>query len=275
MESEVVIFSHGNIRPSRYMNDLLEQLAGNVRVKGAWLPENRKRTIIARDFVGYDLSSKVENKDGGMELAAIANDRAVVQWAADRYATHPNTEITVAGRSIGTGGWVNQLAHPRVTRAVGFVPFAEPAPLLQTFGVSLARKAGFPWPMPETLGVLVGSVSIPALVADLAFPRGHTPAELNREGLTTKGFALNEYIEAYGDTGLLNGKNVWLFPASRDELVPAADAKILQKALENAGCSVHVETVEGTHTALPGDGPANAAAMEKLQQEFFHASTHD
>ncbi len=89
------------------MNSFLERLSGNSRDEnGAWLPENRKRVVIARDFVGYDLSAQVPNENGSLELASIASDQAVYEWAVDQY---PGVEIILVGRSVGTMGWANLL----------------------------------------------------------------------------------------------------------------------------------------------------------------------
>ncbi|HET6343696.1 MAG TPA: hypothetical protein VFH51_02140, partial [Myxococcota bacterium] len=232
-DPDVVIFNHGNVRPSRYMNDLLEQLAGNVRVEGRWLPENRKRTVIARDFVGYDMSTAVVNENGAMEVASQVNDRAVYQWAVDQFGHQPTTRFFVGGRSIGTNGWVNELGGERVAKAFGFVPYAFPAPLLRAGIVELARRVPVVGQVLAPLvGALVGCLPL-ELATARAFPAGVRPSAPHLHTLQTHGFTPATAIAACGES--LAGKEVWLFPAERDELVPSDAVPELQARLMEAG----------------------------------------
>jgi hypothetical protein len=235
--NEVVIFCHGNIRPSRYMNEFLEQLSGG-----------RKRVVIARDFVGYDLSSRVPNEGGSLELAAIANDRAVYEWAVREY---PDADIVAGGRSIGTMGWANLLSLPKVKGAFGIVPFADPAGVVT--GLVLPRSLAWVPGLAAVLHALSG------LACSQAFPIGCKSDDL--PDIQTYGFSALRTIEALHNP---HGKKVLLLKASDDELVPSTDAENLANKLRKRSIETEILILEGGHRALPGDS-ANRNAQIHLE----------
>lgn len=81
-------------------------------------------------------------------------------------------------------------------------------------------------------------------------------------------FAPIKALAAVGDT--VADKDVWLFPAKNDELVPSSAVQDLKEKLTEAHANVRIVTLKGTHTALPGDGVAqNDAAMREFDEQFF------
>ncbi|KAK4073285.1 hypothetical protein Purlil1_13105 [Purpureocillium lilacinum] len=233
---KVVLFFHGNTRSPRYMNPFLEDLAGNERVNGQWLRKNRKRVVIARDFPGYDLSSRVPYLGGSLETAATANDMAVYNWVIAKY---PNAEITVVGRSIGTMGWVNLLPLDRVTRAVAIVPFADPAELVVHVATSKASACYLDY----VPGVIFALNKVLRAACDVAFPR-------SREGSSPLvGFSPSAGISAWK---LSRNKRILFFAASKDALVPFGDVERLARAAELQGAVVEpIVRLRGGHAALP------------------------
>lgn len=226
---EVVIFSHGNTRSPRFLNDFCETLAGNQRGDdGKWLsPANRKRVVIGQDFPGYDLSSRVPPRR--VENGAMANANTAIKWVAKRY---PDARIIAVGRSIGTYGWANHLGYPRVRKAIGIVPFAEPAPVVEKQLTRFLPK----WDAVTRLAFNI---------VNTQFPHGIPSVSGN-----TKGFSSLEVIHALGKKAL-DGKEVWLFPANDDEMVPVEDAERLKAELEQHGCNVQITMLSGSHHALP------------------------
>ncbi|KAJ6436725.1 alpha/beta hydrolase family domain-containing protein [Purpureocillium lavendulum] len=233
---KVVLFFHGNTRSSRYMNAFLEELAGNRRIEGEWVPKNRERVVIARDFPGYDLSSQVPNANDSLETAATANDMAVYDWAIE---TYPKAKITVVGRSIGTLGWVNLLPLDHVTRAVAIVPFADPTELVLHVAISKISACYLNY-IP---GFMFALNKVLRAACDVAFPRG-------RQGNSRLvGFSPSSGIGTWegGQT-----KRMLFFTAAEDALVPFGDAELLARAAKSKGADVEaIICLPGGHAALP------------------------
>ncbi|KPM43975.1 hypothetical protein AK830_g2641 [Neonectria ditissima] len=211
----IVVLAHGNTRPTRYLKELIETLQScNIRVVG-------------RDFVGYDASSQVPFADGALEVAAHANDEAVLDHLEEK---HPNAKFILCGRSIGTFFWAGQLHRPSVVGAIGIVPFKRAATVIQNF-----VKTVVPWPI---------HLAIPVQTAvGEAFPKDFLSDEM--PGFTTKGFSIESFPPD------VKGKRVTLFPASVDELVPHAEVDELEDMLEKGGCEVTTTWNEGDHRSLP------------------------
>lgn len=218
----VIILAHGNTRPTRFMKDLItELLQCSPSIKA----------VVGRDFVGYDASSHVPFHNGALEIAAQANDRAVLERLTEKY---PDCRFILCGRSVGTFFWTGQLQHPKVVGAIGIVPLTSPVSViqnvLQTSTPSFLRR----------LTTLSGLAST---VAAATFPSGYTAPSL--PGFTTEGFEVRTV-----DPGV-HGKQVVLFPSADDELIPKGNVEDIQSKLEGAGCKVEVEWTSGGHRALP------------------------
>lgn len=219
----VIIFCHGNILPTRYNTEIIQSMLDC----GA--------TVVGRDFVGYDRSSRVPNRDGSLELASIANDRAVARWVVRNY---PESQIILCGRSIGTFGWANLLEEPQCVGAIGFVPFTSLASV-----VTIAMEHSTPKGLRSILSTS-GVRSKTRSVAKATFPVG-CYSELMEEA-ASNGFNITGFDER------IRGKKVVLFPATQDELVPEQAADELKGILEQSGAKVTVSWVEGDHKAVPG-----------------------
>lgn len=213
----VVLFFHGNLRPTRYLKDILQPLVDNGI------------TVIGRDFVGYDASSLVPNVDGAMEIAAIVNDEAVINWTLEKY---PNARIVICGRSMGALGLAGHLARPRVVGAIGIVPVTSLDSLIDGLVA---------W-IPRPLSDLVCLIGYPDAIAHTAFPRGfRSKAE---PSIVTSGFASKF-------TDDISGKMIFLFPSEEDKFVPTGRIEDLQREMEEKGCRVSVSWLKGGHHALP------------------------
>ncbi|KAK7432986.1 hypothetical protein QQZ08_000457 [Neonectria magnoliae] len=214
-EDFIVVLAHGNTRPTRYLRELIESLQScNIKVVG-------------RDFVGYDLSSQVPFADGALEIAAHANDEAVLDYLEENY---PNAKFILCGRSIGTFFWAGQLHRPSVVGAIGVVPFAKATTVVQNY-----VRTVFPWPFHHAVPTQT--------VVGTAFPRNCVSAKMPE--FTTKGFSIEDFPSD------VSGKRVALFPASVDELVPKSEVEDLSDMLEKRGCEVTTTWNEGDHRVLP------------------------
>ena len=244
---QVVIFCHGNIRPSWYMNKFLEQLSNH-----------RQRVVVARDFVGYDSSSRVPNEDGALEIAAIANDLAVYDWVVGKY---PDAEIIVGGRSIGTTGWANLLPKPKVKKAFGVVPFSHPAGAVYN-----AAVPGFASHIPF-LKSLLRLVSRKA--CDRAFPT------YSDDTIQTFGFSAAKTIDSFPPGQ--DGKEVMLLKAENDKLVPEGDAEILATKLQSLNIQTRIVTMKGGHNALPNhtENPNAEVELEAFLSSGLLSETGD
>ncbi|KAJ5975286.1 hypothetical protein N7481_008993 [Penicillium waksmanii] len=214
----VLLFFHGNLRPTRYLSkEIFQPLVENGI------------TVIGRDFVGYDASSFVPNVDGAMEIAAIANDEAVINWTLEKY---PKARIVICGRSMGALCLAGHLARPRVIGAIGIVPVTSLDSLVD------GLVAWIPWPLSD----LVCRLGYPDAIAHEAFPPGfRSKAE---PSIVTSGFASKF-------TDDIRGKLVFLFPAEVDEFVPSGRIEVLQREMEEKGCIVNVDWLKGGHHVLP------------------------
>lgn len=234
----VVIFCHGNIQPTRYLPHILLSLL------------DCGVTVVGRDFVGYDRSSRVPNVGGALEVASIANDKAVVEWVTVKY---PNAQIIICGRSIGTFGWTNGLGHPKVIGAIGIVPFAQPIKAIE-------RSIKNTVPLVSTL---VSTTGLPQSITSAAFPVG-VRSTLD-PSIITHGFAAHHVRSAE-----IRGKAVVLYPAASDELVPKEEVDVLKQALEQGGCHVFVTWLDGDHRSLP----TNAMLKEGIEAILNVRSEH-
>jgi dienelactone hydrolase len=212
----VVLFFHGNLRPTRYLKDIFQPLVENGI------------TIIGRDFVGYDGSSFVPNVDGALEIAALANDEAVINWTLEKYS---KSRIVICGRSMGTLGLAGHLARPRVIGAIGIVPVTSLDSLVD----------GLVAVLPRPLSGLVSLLGYPDSIAHAAFPRGFRSTTEPR--IVSSGFASDF-------TGVAR-KLVFLFPADEDEFVPKGQVDLFRRGMEEKGCRVDVSWLKGGHHALP------------------------
>ncbi|CAH0051342.1 unnamed protein product [Clonostachys solani] len=227
----VVIFFHGNVRPTRYNPDIITPFLKC----GA--------TVVGRDLPGYDQSSFVPNSPGSVELAAIANDEVFMKWVLGKYKT---SRIVLCGRSIGTLGWASQLSHPRVVGAIGIVPLHSVSSLIRPV---IENKSS------EFVASSLASVSVLGFlesVVDAIYPANCYSENL--EGFTTKGFRVTGFDSGVG------GKRVTLFPASQDSIVPKDAANELKTMLEASSVDVKMQTLEGSHNALP--------TAEQLREAF-------
>ncbi|KAJ5392249.1 hypothetical protein N7509_007739 [Penicillium cosmopolitanum] len=214
----VLLFFHGNLRPTRYLSkEIFQPLLENG------IP------VIGRDFVGYDASSFVPNVDGAMEIAAIANDEAVINWTLEKY---PKARIVICGRSMGALGLAGHLARPRVVGAIGIVPVTSLDSLVD------GLVAWIPWPLSD----LVCRLGYPDAIAHEAFPSGFRSKV--EPGIVTSGFASRF-------TDDICGKLVFLFPAEVDKFVSKARVEVFQREMEEKGCRVSVSWLKGGHHVLP------------------------
>ncbi|CAG9975181.1 unnamed protein product [Clonostachys byssicola] len=227
----VVVFFHGNVRPTRYNPDIITPFLKC----GA--------TVVGRDLPGYDQSSFVPNTPGSVELAAIANDEVVMKWVLEKY---PTSRIVLCGRSIGTLAWSRHLSNPRVVGAIGIVPLKSMASLIRPQIES--KTPGLVSKSLETFSVIGCFES----VFDAIYPANCHPENL--EGLTTTGLRIAKFESGVG------GKRVTLFPASKDLLVPRDAATEIKTMLEASNVDVKMHTLEGGHSALP--------TAEQLQEAF-------
>lgn len=245
--TQLVIFNHGNIRPSRYVNEILEKLT-----------HDRTRVVIAVDFVGYDSSSRVPNKAGALEIASIINDTAAYQYATDEY---PNVkEVIYCGRSMGNIGWTHCIHFPKVTKVVALMPFADLSAVAGSFVSSKVRRIIFPF---QSLAQYGASAALGAV-----FPSVF-PSDARVDGqpdVQTRGFSLVKTIDALA--GPMEGKSVLLMKASDDELVPDGEAERLAAKLEEKGIKTKVMDLTGSHQALPWD-EKNKGSAPKAMEEFF------
>ncbi|KID99006.1 hypothetical protein MAJ_05101, partial [Metarhizium majus ARSEF 297] len=240
--TQLVIFNHGNVRPSRYMNQILEKLT-----------HERTRVVIAVDFVGYDSSSRVPNKDGALEIASIINDTAAYQYATDEY---PDVkEVIYCSRSLGNIGWAHCIHFPKVTKVVALMPFAD---LSAVTGSVVSSKAPriFPFQSLAQCGV--------SAFLGAAFPSGARVDGLPE--VQTQGFSLVKMIDAL--PGPMTGKSVLLMRASDDKLIPDGEAERLAAKLEEKGIKTKVMDLKGSHHALPWDEDNKDFAPE-VMEEFF------
>ncbi|KAI5465288.1 hypothetical protein BGZ63DRAFT_419873 [Mariannaea sp. PMI_226] len=220
----VVVFAHGNTRPTRFMKDFISSLL-----------ECDIRMVIGRDFVGYDASSEVPCHNGALEIAAYTNDVAVLNKLSEKY---PECEFILCGRSIGTFFWAGQLHHPKVIGAIGVVPFSGPESIIQhALGT---RSPGF---IRKGILILADGIGLAQLLAEATFPHGHFSPDLPE--FTSKGFELGQINPG------VRGKQVVLFPSIDDELVPQSSVRDLESKLEAAECKVQTCWTEGGHRALP------------------------
>ncbi|KAH0593135.1 hypothetical protein MHUMG1_09137 [Metarhizium humberi] len=246
--TQLVIFNHGNIRPSRYMNEILEKLT-----------HDRTRVVIAVDFVGYDSSSRVPNKAGALEIASIINDTAAYQYATDEY---PNVkEVIYCSRSLGNIGWTHCIHFPKVTKVVALMPFADLSAVAGSFASSQVRRRIF---FPFQSLAQYGASAVLGAVFPSVFP---SDARVDGQpDVQTRGFSLVKTIDALA--GPMEGKSVLLMKASDDELIPDGEAERLAAKLEEKGIKTKVMDLTGSHHALPWD-EKNEGSAPKAMEEFF------
>lgn len=186
---KVFVPLQGNTRPARYMNEILEALTFD-----------RTCAVIARDFVGYDLSSRVPNENGALEIAAYANELAVYQYAVEMY---PDAEIIPFCRSIGGLMLLILLGFVKVNKVILCVPFGELYPVMRKMAEKMARYG-----LLRPCAGFVASLVVPKCT-DMAFPKGCKVDEL--PGFETTGFQLASAIEA--SNADFSGKSVLMFEA--------------------------------------------------------------
>ncbi|CAI6101160.1 unnamed protein product [Clonostachys chloroleuca] len=218
----VVIFFHGNVRPTRYNPDIITPFLKC----GA--------TVVGRDLPGYDQSSFVPNVPGSVELAAIANDEVFMSWVLDKYKT---SRIVLCGRSIGTLAWTRHLSNPRVVGAIGIVPLRSMASLIRP---QIQNKI---W---EVVAKGLESFSVIGCfesIFDALYP-ANCEAE-NLKDFKTMGLRIAEFNSG------ISGKRVALFPAKEDSLVPEDAANEIKTMLEVFHVDVKMQTLKGGHSALP------------------------
>jgi pimeloyl-ACP methyl ester carboxylesterase len=244
---QVVIFCHGNIRSSLFLSKFCEQLSNG-----------RERAVVARDFVGYDLSSPVpSHHDGALEIAAIANDLAVYKWVVDKY---PDAEIIVGGRSIGTLGWVNLVPQDKVKKTFGFVPLADVAgPVTSVVVNKFASR--IPPLLVALCRPLLRFVIGPLLCLIYVKPLCNKAFPTYSDGtIQTFGFSAAKTLKSYVPK-VGRGKAL-LFEARNDKLVPHSHVEILAKKLQRLSIDTRVITMDGDHDALPYYDTNPAAATE-------------
>uniref|UniRef100_A0A8H7TNB0 AB hydrolase-1 domain-containing protein n=1 Tax=Bionectria ochroleuca TaxID=29856 RepID=A0A8H7TNB0_BIOOC len=218
----VVIFFHGNVRPTRYNPDIITPFLKC----GA--------TVVGRDLPGYDQSSFVPNTPGSVELAALANDQVFMNWVLEKYKS---SRIVLCGRSIGTLAWTRHLSHPRVVGAIGIVPLQSMASLIRP---QIQSKI---W---EVVAKVLESFSVIGYfesIFDALYPA-------NCEVENLKDFKTTGLRVAKFNSGV-SGKRVTLFPANEDSLVPEDAADELKTTLEAFNVDVKMQTLKGGHGALP------------------------
>ncbi|VUC29888.1 unnamed protein product [Clonostachys rosea] len=218
----LVIFFHGNVRPTRYNPDIIKPFLKC----GA--------TVVGRDLPGYDQSSFVPNSPGSVELASIANDEVFMKWALKTYKTH---RIVLCGRSMGTFSWANRLSHPRVVGAIGIVPLHSVSSLIRPI---IEKRYS------ELVANSLASFSVLGFfesMVDAIYPANCYSENL--EGFTTKGFRFTEFDSS------VSGKRVTLIPAEGDSTVPKAAADEIKTMLEASGVDVRIQPIGGEHNALP------------------------
>lgn len=239
--TQLVIFNHGNVRPSRYMNEILEKLT-----------HDRTRVVIAVDFVGYDSSSRVPNKAGALEIASIINDTAAYQYATDEY---PNVkEVIYCSRSLGNIGWTHCIHFPKVTKVVALMPFADLSAVVGSVVSSKVPRIFFPFQSLAQYGV--------SAVLGAVFP---SDARVDGQpDVQTRGFSLVKTIDALA--GPMEGKSVLLMKASDDELIPDGEAERLVAKLEEKGIKTKVMDLKGLHHALPWDEKNKDLAPEAMEE---------
>ncbi|CAH0023215.1 unnamed protein product [Clonostachys rhizophaga] len=215
----VVIFFHGNVRPTRYNPDIITPFL------------NCGATVVGRDLPGYDQSSFVPNTPGSVELAAIANDEVFMNWVLDKYKT---SRIVLCGRSIGTLAWTRHLSNPRVVGAIGIVPLQSMASLIRP---QIQNKI---WEVVAKVLVSFSVIGCFESIFDALYP-----ANCEVHNFKTTGLRVAEF-----DSGI-SGKRVTLFPAKEDSLVPEDAANELKAKLEAYNVDVKMQTLKGGHSALP------------------------
>ncbi|KAG8428233.1 hypothetical protein J3459_005960 [Metarhizium acridum] len=219
--TQVVIANHGNVRPPRYMNRELEALTNG-----------RTRVVIAVDFIGYDLSSRI----------------------------YPGAkEVIYFGRSVGNFGWGHCMQFPKVTKVVACVPFGD---LHTVVGRFVSLKA----PQNSLVQSIVTAVQYISLgqILGAAFPSGSRVDDL--PGAQTRGFSLASIVDAL--VGPMPGKSVLLMKASEDELIPDGEADRLAAKLEEKGIKTKVMALTGSHHALPWD-EENKGFAPAAMEDFF------
>ncbi|KAH6898032.1 hypothetical protein B0T10DRAFT_471720 [Thelonectria olida] len=236
----IVILAHGNTRPTRFMKDLLSSLL-DCNIKA----------VVGRDFVGYDTSSQVPFHNGALEIAAHANDTAILDKMTDKY---PDCQFILCGRSVGTFFWAGQLQHPKVIGAIGIVPLTSPVAVIQNM-----LETSTPALLRHSILRMTDFSGFAHAVAAATFPSNYTSPKL--PGFATKGFEIEGI-----DPGV-QGKQVVLFPSQDDELIPKGNVEDLRCRLEKAGCKVELQWTKGGHRALPSPFQLREAVDLILRKE--------